>query len=161
MPTTPDGEPRWRATTRYWKGCGLVLWAAAFVTGWTTDGSVIDGAGLAVVVSPLVFWLFRIAAWETDTELVVRNLFGTKRIPWGLITRLEVRPTIWSTDWAYVSVRHGIGTTHIKALVVAYPLPPDRVLDEARDLAQRRGLPFDESWVGHLRASRSGRKGPR
>ncbi|MGH1505247.1 MAG: hypothetical protein ACRBI6_16975 [Acidimicrobiales bacterium] len=134
----------WRARARYWKVTALLLLVVALVVPVASSGELAAGFAMLAVAAPLALWLFRIGAWEEESALVVRNFFGTKRIPWTSITKLEVSRTFWSSDWCYVTARHGIGKTRIKALVLVPPFSSDRVIDETRELARRRDLVFDK-----------------
>ncbi len=158
VPGVGGNRRGWRARSWYWKGCGLFLFGAASAIPLLSGADDAAGAAIAMLllVSPAVLWLWRIAAWEEPAGLAVRNLFGTRRIPWHAIEKLELSGTFWSTDWSYVAVRHDGQKTHVKALIVVFPFSTRSVVAEVRDLASRRGLPIDEASIEALAGPGSG-----
>ncbi|MGH1505171.1 MAG: hypothetical protein ACRBI6_16580 [Acidimicrobiales bacterium] len=145
----------WRATARYWKTTALLLLVVAFAVPVISSGDLAAGLAMVAVAAPLTLWVSRIAAWEEESGLVVRNFFGRKLIPWTSITKLESARTFWSSDWCYVTAKHGIGKTRTKALVIVSRFSSDRVVEEARELARRRGLVFDEGSLSGVAGRRS------
>jgi len=143
-----DGK-EWRAGSRYWKGCGLFLHGSALAVPYLSgaDDPVDTALAMLVVVSPLVLWMWRVAAWEEPGGLAIRNFFRAKVIPWDAIEKLELSETFCSTDWIYGAVRHDRGSTHIKALVAVRIFGSDRMIADLRDLASRRDLPLDETSI--------------
>ncbi len=140
-------EPgRWRAKSRHWKYGGLFILVVCGIAPFLSGAEDPVGGALATLMlaAPLVLWMWRIAAWGEESELVVRNWFRTKRIPWDTIENLELTGTVWSTDWVYAAVRHGGHKTHIKALIAVFPFGATSMVAELRDLAFRNDLSIDE-----------------